>query len=557
MQVCEKCNSTYSFSAEDLGFFKEVNVPVPKRCHECRLVRRLMERNARSLYYRKCDFSGKQIISTYHPEHVFPVYDQKVWWSDQWDGLDYGQNFDFSRSFFEQFKEFKDKVPHVSIYIVGGTLENSDFTNCTGYLKNCFLISESDYNEDCYYSNRLFHCNGMCDCSNCYKCEYCYECVDCRSCYNLRYSQECEGCYDSFFLKNCIECKDCIGCVNQRHKQYMIFDVQYKKEEYENLKAKLDLESHKGLQKMKVKFAQYLQAKPQKAVEGNHNENVVGDHVYNSKNAYYCFDSKDLEDCKFCAKVSSGVKNCFDYTSWGFNAELIYQSAACGDGVYNLKFCSTCTTNNSNLEYCLQCTGSSDLFACVGLKKKKYCILNKQYTKEDYFALRAKIIEHMQKTGEWGEYFTEDICPFGYNETLAMDKFPLSKNEAIKKGYNWCDYKLPIQNVERTIDASRVPDSIDKVLDSVVHWGIKCESTERVFKVNQRELNFYRKMRVPLPKKHPDQRHVDRMKKRSLYSLVKKECNVCQLEVDSSVSFENEDKIIICNKCYLNQVYNN
>lgn len=79
MQVCEKCNSTYSFSAEDLGFFKEVNVPVPKRCHECRLVRRLMERNARSLYYRKCDFSGKQIISTYHPEHVFPVYDQKVW----------------------------------------------------------------------------------------------------------------------------------------------------------------------------------------------------------------------------------------------------------------------------------------------------------------------------------------------------------------------------------------------------------------------------------------------------------------------------------------------
>jgi len=31
----------------------------------------------------------------------------------------------------------------------------------------------------------------------------------------------------------------------------------------------------------------------------------------------------------------------------------------------------------------------------------KYCILNKQYSKEEYEELVPKIIEHMQKTGEW------------------------------------------------------------------------------------------------------------------------------------------------------------
>jgi hypothetical protein len=533
MQVCEKCQSAYDFSDEDLAFYAKMGVPKPKRCPECRLVRRLMERNARSLYYRKCDFSGRQIISTYHPNHVFPVYDQKVWWSDQWDGLDFGKDFDFNRPFFEQFKEFKDQVPHVSTYIIGGTLENSDFTNCTGYLKNCYLISESDYDEDCYYSNRLFHCNNMCDCSNCYNCERCYECVDCRSCYNLKYSQECENCYDSLFLKNCIDCKDCIGCVNQRHKQYMIFDKQYSKDEYEKKKAELNLENYDAVEKMKVQFEQYVKSKPHKAVEGEHNENVVGDHVYNSKNAFYCFDCKDLEDCKFCAKVASNVKNCMDYTSWGFKAELVYNSAACGDGIYNLRFCSTCTTNNSNLDYCLQCTSCSDLFACVGLKKKKYCIFNKQYSKEEYFILKEKIFEHMKRTGEWGEYFSDDICPFGYNETIAMDKFPLTKEEALAKGYKWCDYEQP------------VPDAKDVV---------RCSETGRPFRLNQQELSFYKKMNLPLPKKHPNQRHAARMAKRPFYSLVKKKCDSCNKEIHANVSTMQPAKIL-CEQCYLKELY--
>jgi hypothetical protein len=52
--------------------------------------------------------------------------------------------------------------------------------------------------------------------------------------------------------------------------------------------------------------------------------------------------------------------------------------------------------------------------------------LNKQYTKEEYEKLLPKIIAHMKKTGEWGEFFPISISPFNYEETPAMDYYPLT-----------------------------------------------------------------------------------------------------------------------------------
>ena len=40
---------------------------------------------------------------------------------------------------------------------------------------------------------------------------------------------------------------------------------------------------------------------------------------------------------------------------------------------------------------------SSDCFGCVSIRNKKYCILNKQYTKEEYEELLPKIIAHMSE----------------------------------------------------------------------------------------------------------------------------------------------------------------
>ncbi|MFH0838250.1 MAG: zinc-ribbon domain containing protein [Patescibacteria group bacterium] len=554
MNTCKQCQTQFEVTDKDRQFYDEMGVTEPLYCPQCRLVRRLMERNARQLYWRKCDFSGKKIISQYHEDVPFPVYDQAIWWGDDWDAMEYGRDFDFDRPFFEQFADLKNSIPHFSVFIVGGTLENSDYTNCTGYIKNCYLISESDYNEDSYYSNRIYHSKNLVDCSNCYEGEYSYECIDCIKPNNLFFSQECQNCSDSWFLQNCLGCKNCLGCINLRHKEYMIFNKQYTKEEYEKMKAGFGLNHFEKIMELKKKAYQFFQTQPHKALQSENNQNVVGDHVYNSKNAELCFDCRDLEDCKYCVKVAGGVKSCMDYTSWGFKAERVYESAACGDNAYNLRFCSTCTTNNSDLTYCFQCTGSGNLFGCVGLKRKKYCILNKQYSKSEYEELVPKIIAHMRETGEWGEFFPIGLCPFGYNETIAMDHFPLTKSEALGKGYNWSDYEMPPTEVKKTIAANRLPDTIGEIPDDVLNWAITCEVAGKPFRLTAAELGFYRRMDFPVPHRRPDQRHRDRMSLRPPYRLWERICDSCKKEIRTTYA-PDRPEIVYCEQCYLKEVY--
>ncbi len=244
----------------------------------------------------------------------------------------------------------------------------------------------------------------------------------------------------------------------------------------------------------------------------NKNQNSTGDHLYNSKNSTACFDCKDLEDCSYCTRLIGPAKDCHDYTSWGDRAELIYQSVSCGDGVYNLKFCSNCTTNNSNLEYCYQCTGCDECFGCVSLRKKKFCIFNKQYEESEYHEVKQRIVDHMRASGEYGEFFPKDFCLHGYNTTLAMDESPLSREEALAQGYKWSG---PIEN---EVGAS------------------KACSCGKNFKLIPQEIAFYKKMELPEPQKCQLCRHKARQAKRNPVELWKRDCGHCKEPMMTSIS---------------------
>jgi len=59
------------------------------------------------------------------------------------------------------------------------------------------------------------------------------------------------------------------------------------------------------------------------------------------------------------------------------------------------------------------------LFGCIGLKRNEYCVLNRQYSKDEYKKTVLRLIEHMKKTGEYGEFFPIDISPFKCEDTVA------------------------------------------------------------------------------------------------------------------------------------------
>ncbi len=552
MPTCTKCSAHFEVEADEVAFHADMYVPAPKKCPHCRFIRRLNDRNARNLHKRKCDLTGREFISPY-TQVPFPVYHPDEWFTDKWDELSYGKEIDWNRPFFDQLLELFNTVPHQGQFICPGTIENSDYVNSAGYLKNCYLIAETDYNEGCMYGNRIFHNQYVVDVSNITGSELCYECIDVRKSHSCRYCIDCENCSDSFFLRACISCRDCIGCMNLRQKQYCIFNEQFTKEEYEKKKEELSVHTYSGVEALRKKAKEFHLTLPNRYVQTEQIENCTGDHLYDSKNATECIDCSDLEDCRYCVRVF-GVKSSMDYTAWGDKSEKMYQCASCGDGCYNLRFCTTCVGNCSNLTYCGHSTSSKNCFGCVSLKRKQYCILNKQYTQEEYEQLIPKLIDHMKSCGEWGEFLPQDFCPFGYNEALTMEYFPLSKEEALAKGWTWKEVPDVVLNVEKSVEANRLPETIADVPDDILSWAVVCEVSGRPFKIIKQELDFYRQMNIPIPHLHPDERHNRRVAMRPSCAFFDRSCDKCSKSIRTTFS-PDRPETVYCEECYLKEVY--
>ena len=96
---------------------KRYLIPLPTLCPECRKQRRLAFRNERKLYKRKCDATGKDAISVYSPEAPYTVYHQDYWWSDAWDALSYGREYETSTSAMGQFGALLQVVPKMALVI--------------------------------------------------------------------------------------------------------------------------------------------------------------------------------------------------------------------------------------------------------------------------------------------------------------------------------------------------------------------------------------------------------------------------------------------------------
>ena len=110
--VCQNCHGEFIIEPEDFNFYEKIKVHPPTFCPECRLIRRLANREERSFFKDKCDFCDKDVVSIFSPESNLKVYCSPCWWSDNWDGLQYGKDYDFSKPFFQQFRELQQVVPN-------------------------------------------------------------------------------------------------------------------------------------------------------------------------------------------------------------------------------------------------------------------------------------------------------------------------------------------------------------------------------------------------------------------------------------------------------------
>ncbi|MFA6534064.1 MAG: hypothetical protein WCT37_02715 [Patescibacteria group bacterium] len=528
MPSCKNCQSNFTIYPEDRAFYGRIGVPEPTLCPDCRQQRRLAWRNVSHLYLRQCDFSGKDIISNYSPDQPYKVFDPKVWWTDKWDPLAAGRNYDFSQTFFDQFYKLQLAVPRPALLDKNST--NSDYTNHGGYNKNCYMCFNVGQSEDLYYcTNFILESKDCVDCYDMRKCELLYECFDVRNCYNSKYLFYCRDCYDSALLYDCHGCHDCLMCWNLRNAQYCIENKAYSQEEYQNKLKDLYPQTYSAWQQKRQQLLENIQSRAiHKYTRIEKSDHSTGNQIVNCqdvKNSYYATESVG---CSYCYDIGE-YKDSYDtYESW--KGELNYETHAIHQG-YNLLSCSICY-DDSHLCYCDFCNNSKDCFGCVGLNKKKFCILNKQYSQNEYLELKQKIIKHMQITGEWGEFFPMKLSPFGYNESVAQEYYPLSKDQVLNRGLKWKEEEIK---------------KVDPKLP-------KCLACGKNFKIIDQEKSFYQKMNLPEPEKCWKCRYDDRTRLRDPRRLYERKCLKCGQIMQSIYSPDRPEKVY-CEECYRKEIY--
>jgi hypothetical protein len=564
-KTCLHCSGSFEITQADLDFYNKISptfagekfpIPTPTLCPDCRQRRRLSFRNERRLYKRKCDASGKDIISIYVPWSDYVVYDQKIRWSDDRDPMKYGRDFDFTRSFTEQFGELMRVVPRLCAWTFNSV--NSNFTNFCMNSSDCYMVFSCLDSHNCLYWRNIRRCNMVVDCLQIIDSSYCYWVTIASNCFNVQNSYHAFDCSNSEYLRYCQNCQNCYGCENLENKQYCINNIQYSKEEY---MEKINQEKQNNIwvnmiQKMYQSKFSYLDS----AMHLINNENDCSyDFIRNSKNIRNSYNISCGENLSYCMEVEKS-QDCYDCTFWSTDS-MMYEATAMWVESSHSAFFITMTWWYW-IYYCDTCVYSSRCFWCIGLRNKQYCIFNKQYTKEDYEIMVWKIIRHMQTTGERWEFFHPSLSPFWYNETVAQEYYPMeydwinlsvlgysaesssldyqerqssgwitwfvppdkeggrsgaTDGRFVQRnifGYHRSTYVAPTPQVDKVIKWQDVPDTIDDVPDDILKMAVLCEVSNKPFRITPQELSFYRKHHIPLPRKHPDVRHEERMKLR-------------------------------------------
>lgn len=595
---CQNCRVSFTIDASDLAFYEKLKVPPPTFCPKCRHIRRMIWRNQRTLYRRACEAPGHTeiLISMYPPDSGIPVYDVKYWWSDEWDASRYGAAYDLSRTFFDQFKDLLHRMPLPNLVQTNCT--NSEYTNSAMDCKNAYLTFAVVKGENVFYSSLITNIRDSSDVYNCHENELAYECMYADRCFRVRYGYFLEDCSDGTFLYDCRDCSSCFGCVGLRKKSHCFFNEQLSKEEYWKRIEALDMGSFRTREEMNEKFWELVRSHPVKYSRQLQCQNSTGDNLYYSKNCRECFDTKGqgLEDCAYVIDTySTPSKSC--NSIYGIsNGEHCYDSISirvCSNILFSKKIWT-----GRDVQYSYNCHDCSDIFGCIGLRKKQYCILNRQYSEEEYRGLVEKIKEHMRefpyvaKNGTkygYGEFFPEELCPYGYNESVAIEYYPLNREEALARGYAWKDTEVREYKISKTI--ADIPDTIAAVEDPFCQEIIGCAhsaSSEQAragngclhqcttaFRILPDELQLYKRIGVPIPRLCPNCRHFERLNIRNPVTLQHRDCmcdgptsrggvyankavhshgeKSCEAEFETPYS-STSPTIVYCENCYQAEV---
>lgn len=419
---------------------------------------------------------------------------------------EFSTDYDISKNFFEQLVNFQRKSTLWNILHYSKN-ENSDFSDIVLSSKNCYLSNSIiiDWLNVLYSfqvkenSHNIFNSTLVWNNS-----ENIYFSSWIINSFKIFYSKFILNSNNIWFSWNLNWCNECILCNNLENKFYCIKNKQFDKETYLKEKKKI-LESKKSFINIYLKLN----------IRWNNNwENII--------NSYFVRESENVVSWLMCYKIKNWRNIMFWW--WKWDNENIYDSMSWWT-IWNTDFywVWSAWANSSNIYICNNITYSSNIYYsfhlencsfciwCIWLKNKSFCILNKQYSKEEWYELANKIFASMDANWILWDFFPWSLNPFYFNDTMAYlidDSF--TKEEVEAKWYMWRDSEIKV-DIPDWAEIVKTSDLVNfQWFDSNWNWHINPEIMKKViqddnwniYKIVPMEYEFLMKHNLPLPEIH-------------------------------------------------------
>ncbi|MDA1038209.1 MAG: hypothetical protein O2877_00795 [bacterium] len=555
-RICAITGEKWMMGEEEIGWYKKFNMPPSKLSQNTRWKWEAYYDIGYQFWWNKHFDTGKPVLSFHHPATGVRVLPDKEWHARDFSNIQ--KPLDLNRPFFDQMQAllrevpmpatFNKEEPENSIALFSFGDRDSYFTFACRSARSFFLIGAFDVEDtsavflssESSKSHSVLHSHRI---------------------YNCRYVRESFDCMDSVFLFDCRNCKNCFGASNKRNAEYVWFNEQLSKSEWERRRAEVDLGSRRVVEDHMRHFEKLLLEEsvwPESFNFGS--EDAIGDYLNQATRCYYCFDSeKGAVDNYWSAWMyGAPTQNAF---CWGaVNSSECYLCVSSPESS-RLK-CSYRSTRCEQSEYLFGCIDCVNCFGCIGIKNKQFCILNKQYSEEDYWNLVDQLKCQLLEDGSYGEYFPTTMATTYVPENGAVLYAGASESDMRALGGLVFDPESEGATGKDRVDLAmarrveEIPDSIDDLSDDWIGVPIYDSHTKRTFAFLKPEVEYYRKMRIAPPAEH----FVLRMKQLSdvgqKAQFIHKHCSACSKEIVVSVNLRYPDRKIYCRDCYLTYLEN-
>lgn len=558
MPNCKECNTSFQVHTNDLEILSYFDAPEPTLCATHSLRQRLAFRNERHLYKRTCELCKKDMLAMFSPHSYAKVYCRECWYSDNWDPLQYGRPYDPSRSFIDQVIDLFHDVPFFNLFQIGECV-NSEYCNIVYNSKDSYLSFSNVRSEGSLYCKNADDARDCTDCFCVTKSELLYDCVSVRDSYRSAYLTRSEQCSDCYLGRDLQDCQNCFGCVNLKHKQWYWYNESLTEDEYKKRFSDA-LKTRHSFQEHIKKFEDFEKLLPVECATIRSSEDATGNYITNCRNIRNSFFVINGENNGDCFRAIWDSKDNYR-VSYGGSYEKSYNSMTLPFTVSSIG-CLGCE-HSSFVSYCWYCQNTDSSFGCMALRKKKFCILNTQYSEEEYKILSEKIITDMKQRGEWGEFVAMEHSPWAYNESVGFEYFPLSKDECGKMGLQWEDEQSGSRGKE-TITSNTIPESIDNVQDSITKEILACALCGMNYKILKKELERLKNFHLPIPLQCQDCRFAKRFERHFVPELFDRTCmcsadhdfhtgTACDARFMTTYRPDGKD-IVYCKPCYQEEI---